>query len=106
MTTKYCIGLLLSRFAMPLSISENQKAVKRLNSEKQKCLSFAANPWPGTSENRPDAAGFEGYLYYFSSARPAWTFAALRARAALARKRSIWPLGRVTQISPIHSSLT
>src|SRR6202051_4751663 len=33
--------------------------------------------------------------------------AALRLRAvALARNRSIWPLGRVTQISPIHSSLT
>ena len=32
---------------------------------------------------------------------------ALRERvAALARKRSIWPLGRVTQISPIHSSFT
>ena len=33
--------------------------------------------------------------------------AALRVRpAALPRKRAIWPLGRVTQISPIHSSLT
>ena len=33
--------------------------------------------------------------------------AALRVRpAALARNRSIWPLGRVTQISPIHSSFT
>src|ERR1700749_4016679 len=33
--------------------------------------------------------------------------AALRLRAtALARIRSIWPLGRVTQISPIHSSFT
>src|ERR1700733_10477839 len=31
----------------------------------------------------------------------------LRERpAARARKRSIWPLGSVTQISPIHSSLT
>ena len=33
--------------------------------------------------------------------------AALRLRVtALARSRSICPLGRVTQISPIHSSLT
>src|SRR3954466_3663032 len=41
-----------------------------------------------------------------SPAYPA-DFAALRARAvALARSRSIWPLGRVTQISPIHSSFT
>src|SRR4030081_756271 len=33
--------------------------------------------------------------------------APLRARpAALARSRSIWPRGSVTQISPIHSSLT
>src|SRR5258708_21814105 len=33
--------------------------------------------------------------------------AGLRERTApLARKRSIWPLGRVTQISPIHSSFT
>src|SRR6266542_1843911 len=33
--------------------------------------------------------------------------AALRARpAALARRRSIWPRGRVMQISPIHSSFT
>jgi hypothetical protein len=43
----------------------------------------------------------------FSPSPPPVPLVALRARAAaLLRNRSIWPLGRVTQISPIHSSLT
>src|SRR5438132_8789048 len=38
---------------------------------------------------------------------PYFSLAALRVRAAaLFRSRSIWPLGKVTQISPIHSSFT
>ena len=44
---------------------------------------------------------------YLSGVRPLVALVALRARAAaLLRNRSIWPLGRVTQISPIHSSFT
>src|SRR6516225_6426766 len=44
---------------------------------------------------------------YFVVAWPPAGRAALRAReVALARSRSIWALGSVTQISPIHSSLT
>src|SRR3979490_2017956 len=44
---------------------------------------------------------------YFSGIRPPCALTALRVRpAALVRKRSIWPLGKVTQISPIHSSFT
>src|SRR5438105_12529089 len=44
---------------------------------------------------------------YLSGVRPPADLVALRARAAaLLRNRSIWPRGRVTQISPIHSSFT
>ena len=44
---------------------------------------------------------------YLSGVRPPVVLVAFRARAAaLLRNRSIWPLGRVTQISPIHSSFT
>jgi hypothetical protein len=73
-----------------VSISENRNKVKK-NSEKQNSLRAEAR-----RRNRSS-----GYRY-----RPA-DLAALRVRAAaLLRNRSIWPLGRVTQISPIHSSLT
>jgi len=44
---------------------------------------------------------------YLSGVRPPVVLVALRARAAaLLRNRSIWPRGKVTQISPIHSSFT
>ena len=42
---------------------------------------------------------------YFS-VRPVAFAAALRVRDALFFRRSIWPRGKVTQISPIHSSFT
>src|SRR5450432_336693 len=53
---------------------------------------------PNQAPNRVASAAF------YPADRP---FAPLRARAAaLARMRSIWPFGRVRQISPIHSSFT
>src|SRR3984885_1442913 len=59
-------------------------------------------------ENHAACAHFELALAAASlGCVPACALAALRDRAAaLARSRSICPLGRVTQISPIHSSLT
>src|ERR1019366_4090704 len=85
-------------------ISENQKSVKAIIRKIRK-LASAHKPGPGAGENHA-ARSFRAALH-FSGVRPACVFAALRARAAaLARKRSIWPLGRVTQISPIHSSFT
>src|SRR5258706_15644267 len=107
MTTKYCkkgySGALERDWGSRAIISENPKRVKFHNSENRKQA-------PPPRKTRRAAARitrrFEVTLY-FSWVRPAWVFAALRARpAALARKRSIWPLGRVTQISPIHSSFT
>src|SRR6266403_5056632 len=107
MTTKYC----MKGYSAPLErgwargaiISENQKIVKFYNSENQKT---GRRPAKTRRAAARIARRFEVTLY-FSWVRPAWVFAALRARpAALARKRSIWPLGKVTQISPIHSSFT
>src|SRR5260370_39962130 len=85
-------------------ISENQKQVKSIILK----IGKRASPPLKTGERRRESrAPTDSRVPYFSCARPAWVFAALRARPpALARKRSIWPLGRVTQISPIHSSFT
>src|SRR3982074_3705768 len=72
------------------------------NSENQKNSLGRARP--GGESGGP---GLFRAARHFSGARPPCALAALRARVeALARKRSIWPLGRVTQISPIHSSFT
>src|SRR5882757_1988536 len=58
------------------------------------CLDFRAN-------RQNHATGTSG------APVPYFSLAALRVRAAaLFRSRSIWPLGKVTQISPIHSSFT
>src|SRR6202158_3553866 len=68
------------------------------------CIKVLSSPPELESGENRAARLIRGPLY-FSCARPPWVFAALRARAAaLARKRSIWPLGRVTEISPIHCS--
>src|SRR6185312_3415167 len=71
------------------------------NSENRKC-GRPALPARPTAESR--GAGMLPSRYFSGDRAP---LAALRARtAALLRRRSIWPRGRVTQISPIHSSLT
>src|SRR5258706_11146062 len=108
MTTKYCMKgtLRLSSDAglAAATISENQKIVKPYNSENRKT---GLAPLKTGEWRRESRAPTDSRAPYFSCARPAWVFAALRARPpALARKRSIWPLGKVTQISPIHSSFT
>src|SRR5271154_1008961 len=51
--------------------------------------------------------GMTATLFRIEAYLPSLCVVFLRDRpAALARRRSIWPLGKVTQISPIHSSLT
>src|ERR1700730_11879461 len=96
MTTKYCMTLLSSpgggRRGRCTIISENRKQVKSQFRKSEKSLGGAGTE-AGAGENHPP--------------RGRHFFAALRARlTALARSRSIWPLGSVTQISPIHSSFT
>src|SRR5260370_11471545 len=82
-------------------ISENQNQVKSKIRKNRNCH--------GAADSAPGRPVESGPLKdpYFSGVRPPCALAALRVRAvALVRKRSIWPLGRVTQISPIHSSFT
>src|SRR6476620_9487320 len=82
-------------------VSENQKL------SNLKILKIG-NIWASRGAGlRPGRESGRAYPRHFSGVRPPCALAALRARAAdLARKRSIWPRGRVTQSSPIHSSFT
>src|SRR4051812_1131167 len=73
------------------------------NSEKQKSLSAAGL---AGAIGRICLRGNGNGPHYLSGVRPPCAFALRVRAAALLRNRSIWPLGRVTQISPIHSSLT
>src|SRR5437868_2314890 len=108
MTTKYCIRQLswlrngFSRCGPVFLKIRNQSSCKiRKNRRIPAGLSELSHA------QRESLRGPDSRFIYFSCARPPWVFGALRARAAaLARKRSIWPRGRVTQISPIHSSFT
>ncbi len=72
-----------------------------VNSEKQKIvITGLVN---GTGKQNHTIAEMTAVRLYFSGGRPPCDLAALRVRAiALFRRRSIWPLGKVTQISPIH----
>src|SRR5436190_3166486 len=86
-----------------VNISENQKKVKRNFAKLEVLLTPDSLPEPA---NRITPRRRRAGVTYFSVARPPAVFAALRVRVALFRRRSIWPRGRVRQISPIHSSLT
>src|SRR3954452_7882540 len=80
-------------------ISDNQKLVKSKVLKSRKNLRTGAR---GGRIGPPHFVPLTSLGWAPTVAR-----APLRERtAALARSRSIWPLGRVTQISPIHSSLT
>src|SRR5579872_4569624 len=60
----------------------------------------------GAMDSGSDPSGHPGMTGHFAGVLcPPAAFFRDRA-AARARSRSIWPRGKVTQISPIHSSLT
>src|SRR5579859_268989 len=81
---------------MPGSISEKRNRVKQISRKSEiEVVCDPNRPLWDRSAGLP--AGLEGHF----------AFEPLRERAAaLARIRSIWPRGRVTQISPIHSTFT
>src|ERR1700733_2965682 len=116
MTTKYCMGDGITSWReVPLFLKIIQlifrnirnwlfrDETRRADSESiaQQLRDFGSGPL-----DHPGMTCLRVHFAVLPSRCPAPTGFRLDRPAARARRRSIWPLGKVTQISPIHSSLT